>query len=155
MELLEKFKHLEENIKILKEIKNTLSINDIKSNKRHEWEIRYGLLESIQLIIDISCKITSHYNLGNPKSYKECIELLNNLNSTEYRNHNKMRFFIGDDKFLPDFLVNCPHFVAGLHQKNLSKHMGNLILPEGKPKNGQSFLNKILELATASTTNLI
>ena len=80
MELLEKFKHLEENIKILKEIKNTLSINDIKSNKRHEWEIRYGLLESIQLIIDISCKITSHYNLGNPKSYKECIELLNKFN---------------------------------------------------------------------------
>jgi len=33
--------------------------------------------------------------------------------------------------------------------------MGNLILPEGKPKNGQSFLNKIFELATASTTNLI
>lgn len=80
MELLEKFKHLEENIKILKEIKNTLSINDIKSNKRYEWEIRYGLLESIQLIIDISCKITSHYNLGNPKSYKECIELLNKFN---------------------------------------------------------------------------
>jgi len=33
--------------------------------------------------------------------------------------------------------------------------MGNLILPEGKPKNRQFFLNKILELATASTTNLI
>ena len=33
--------------------------------------------------------------------------------------------------------------------------MGNLILPKGKPKNGQPFLNKILELATASTTNLI
>ncbi len=33
--------------------------------------------------------------------------------------------------------------------------MGNLIKPEGKPKNRQSFLNKILELATASPTNLI
>jgi len=31
--------------------------------------------------------------------------------------------------------------------------MGNLILPKGKSKNGQSFLNKILELAMASTTN--
>ena len=33
--------------------------------------------------------------------------------------------------------------------------MRNLILPKGKPKNGQSFLNKILELAMDSTTNLI
>ena len=31
--------------------------------------------------------------------------------------------------------------------------MGNLIKPKGKPKNRQSFLNKILELATASPTN--
>jgi len=31
--------------------------------------------------------------------------------------------------------------------------MGNLILPKGKSKNGQSFLNKILELALASPTN--
>ncbi len=37
----------------------------------------------------------------------------------------------------------------------MSKHMGNLIKPKGKPKKRQSFLNKILELATASPTNLI
>jgi len=29
------------------------------------------------------------------------------------------------------------------------------VKPKGKPKNRQSFLNKILELATASPTNLI
>ncbi len=33
--------------------------------------------------------------------------------------------------------------------------MRNLVKPKGKPKNRQSFLNKILELATASPTNLI
>jgi hypothetical protein len=33
--------------------------------------------------------------------------------------------------------------------------MGNLVKPKGKPKNRQSFLNKILELAMASPTNLI
>ncbi len=33
--------------------------------------------------------------------------------------------------------------------------MGNLVKPKGKSKNRQSFLNKILELATASPTNLI
>lgn len=76
MELTEKLKHLEENISILEEIKSSISLVDVKSNKRYEWEIRYGLFESIQIVIDISCKISSHFNLGNPKSYKECIELL-------------------------------------------------------------------------------
>jgi uncharacterized protein YutE (UPF0331/DUF86 family) len=27
-------------------------------------------------MIDISCKITNTYNLGNPENYRECIELL-------------------------------------------------------------------------------
>jgi len=76
MELTDKFKNLEENIELLRDIKNSVSLDDLKSNKRYEWEIRYGLLESIQIIIDISCKITSHYNLGNPKNYRECVELL-------------------------------------------------------------------------------
>ncbi len=37
----------------------------------------------------------------------------------------------------------------------MSKHMRNLVKPKGKTKNRQSFLNEILELATASSTNLI
>ena len=76
MELTEKLKHLEENVKILYEIKATISLDDLKVNKRYEWEVRYGLLESIQIVIDIACKMTSQYNLGNPKSYRACIELL-------------------------------------------------------------------------------
>ena len=63
MELTEKLKHLETNIVTLREIKSSISLDDLKLHKRHEWEVRYG-------------KISSHYNLGNPKSYKECIELL-------------------------------------------------------------------------------
>ena len=38
--------------------------------------MRYGFLESIQIVIDISCHLVSKYNLGNPESYSECIELL-------------------------------------------------------------------------------
>jgi len=76
MELTEKLKQLEENVKILSEIYQSTSLEDIQSNKRYEWEIRYGLFESIQIIIDISCKVTSTYNLGNPKNYRECIQLL-------------------------------------------------------------------------------
>ena len=33
--------------------------------------------------------------------------------------------------------------------------MGNLVKPKGKPKNRQSFPNKIFELAKASPSNLI
>ena len=72
-----------------------------------------------------------------PLSAKFKMSFISNLSSTEYHSHNKMRFFIGDDKFLPDFLVNS---------KKFDKALGNLILPKGKPKNGQYFLNKILEL---------
>ena len=73
---MEKLKHLELNVKTLAEIKDTLTIEEIEKNKRYEWQIRYGLFESIQIVIDISCKIVSTYNLGNPKEYKECIKLL-------------------------------------------------------------------------------
>ncbi len=76
MELMEKLKHLEENIKILREIKDTVTLEELRINKRYEWEVRYGLLESIQVVIDIACKISSEYNLGNPKNYRGCIELL-------------------------------------------------------------------------------
>jgi uncharacterized protein YutE (UPF0331/DUF86 family) len=76
MEILEKLKHLEANVLLLKEIKSSITLDDLIHNKRYEWEVRYGLFESIQIVIDIACKISSYYNLGNPKSYKECIELL-------------------------------------------------------------------------------
>jgi len=38
--------------------------------------LRYGLLETIQIVIDISCYLVSRDNLGNPATYTECIELL-------------------------------------------------------------------------------
>ncbi|BCD60879.1 hypothetical protein NitYY0814_C1665 [Nitratiruptor sp. YY08-14] len=63
---------MEENIKILEEIRQEFKNLDI----RKEWEIRYGLFESIQIVIDISCKIVSKFNLGQPKNYRECIEKL-------------------------------------------------------------------------------
>jgi len=76
MELTEKLKHLEANIALLHEIKQSTPLETFKTNRRYEWEVRYGLLESIQIIIDVACKISSAYNLGNPKSYRACVELL-------------------------------------------------------------------------------
>jgi len=76
VELTEKLKHLEDNINVLREIQSSVSLEELKVNKRYEWELRYGLLESIQVVIDIACKLSSQYNLGNPKNYRSCIELL-------------------------------------------------------------------------------
>lgn len=93
MELLQKLKLLEENISILENIKEDVKLEDITANKRYEWELRYGLFESIQIMIDISCKIASHYNLGNPQNYRECIELLgkfNFLNTTHVKKYISM-----------------------------------------------------------------
>lgn len=74
MEILEKLKGLDENLVILESIKEELNGGIV--GKRVEWEVRYGLFESIQIIIDIACKVTSYYNLAHPKSYSECIGAL-------------------------------------------------------------------------------
>lgn len=133
MELTEKLKHLEENISLLKEIKSNLSLNDIKSNKRYEWEIRYGLFESIQIVIDISCKVSSYFNLGNPKTYKDCIELLIKYNYLSDDIAKKTISMVGlrnllvheyvkiDDEKLYQFLDYLDDFIAFVNEikKNL------------------------------------
>lgn len=80
MELTEKLQNLENNVTILRDIQKNITLDEMRRNKRYEWEIRYGLFESIQIVIDVACKISSYYNLGNPKNYKECVELLKKHN---------------------------------------------------------------------------
>lgn len=72
---LEKLMKLEENLKILEEIRNDIE-NKRLVDKRIEWEIRYGLFESTLIVIDVACKLTAKYNLAKPKNYRECIEAL-------------------------------------------------------------------------------
>jgi len=67
---------LENNISELKDIKQKYSVTDIKRDKQKEWALRYGLLESIQVVIDISCHLVVQQNLGNAETYADCIELL-------------------------------------------------------------------------------
>lgn len=74
--MLDRIGRLEENIHVLFSLKKRFSYEDVSSDKANEWALRYGLLESLQMIIDISCHIVSKYNLGNPSTYSECIELL-------------------------------------------------------------------------------
>jgi uncharacterized protein YutE (UPF0331/DUF86 family) len=74
--MLERLEQLEKNIFELEKFKSDLSIGDIKDNIRLQWSLRYGLFESVQIVIDLSCHLSSYYNLGNPKTYSDCVELL-------------------------------------------------------------------------------
>lgn len=74
--MTDKLIHLEENLKTLQSIKGNYTLDDINSDKVDEWGLRYGLFESIQIVIDISCQIVAEKNLGTPKNYADCIALL-------------------------------------------------------------------------------
>lgn len=72
----DKLNRLEDNLKILKSIKDNYSLDDMIADKVDEWGLRYGLFESIQIIIDLACRISAEKNLGTPKNYSDCISLL-------------------------------------------------------------------------------
>lgn len=74
--MLDRLKILERNIHELQSFKKRVTPTALATDMHTEWALRYGLFESIQIIIDISCHIVSKYNLGNPQNYRECIELL-------------------------------------------------------------------------------
>ncbi|MFW6292792.1 MAG: type VII toxin-antitoxin system HepT family RNase toxin [Spirochaetota bacterium] len=44
--------------------------------RRADWALRYGLVESIRIIIDPACQVVARRNLASPSSYRECIEAL-------------------------------------------------------------------------------
>lgn len=74
--LKEKIKRLEENLVTLEEFRKNISLDDLLRDKIKQWALRYGILVCIQEIIDISCALVSSNNLGNPKNYRECVEIL-------------------------------------------------------------------------------
>lgn len=74
--MLERLKLLEENIAELIGFKKRYSLEDVRLDKSRQWALRYGFLESIQIVIDVACHMVSKYNLGSPFTYSECIELL-------------------------------------------------------------------------------
>ena len=73
--LLARLKELEENVRELTRFK-AMSLEQIEADRKLVWALRYGLLESIQIVIDVACAVVSHDNLGYPKSYADCLRLL-------------------------------------------------------------------------------
>jgi uncharacterized protein YutE (UPF0331/DUF86 family) len=86
---------LEDNVRELKKIRDESTLNNIRESKANQWSLRYGLLESIQIVIDISCHLAGKYNLGNPQSYSECIELLYKNNYLDSDLSKKLKSMIG------------------------------------------------------------
>lgn len=74
--MLERLEQLERNVIELENFKSKNELEEIKKNLQLQWIIRYGLFESIQIVIDISCHLVTKYNLGNPKTYGDCVEFL-------------------------------------------------------------------------------
>ncbi|RKY01130.1 DUF86 domain-containing protein [Candidatus Poribacteria bacterium] len=74
--MLERLQRLEENVVQLRRFRETYSEEDVRRDRHLEWALRYGLLEAIQIVIDVSCYLVSRDNLGVPSSYRDCIELL-------------------------------------------------------------------------------
>jgi uncharacterized protein YutE (UPF0331/DUF86 family) len=74
--MVNRLKQLETNIGELEKIRQGFSVSEIKNDTTKEWALRYGLLESIQIVIDISCHLVVHQNLGQAETYPDCMERL-------------------------------------------------------------------------------
>ena len=74
-ELLSRLKRLEENLRELERFQGT-SLADLEDDRMVTWGLRYGLMESIQAVIDIACALVSRRNLGFPDSYADCFRVL-------------------------------------------------------------------------------
>jgi uncharacterized protein YutE (UPF0331/DUF86 family) len=73
---LEKLQQLENNVEELESFKQRYTFEDVQKDTTIQWALRYGFLESIQIVIDIACHLAAKYNLGNAQTYAECIDLL-------------------------------------------------------------------------------
>jgi uncharacterized protein YutE (UPF0331/DUF86 family) len=71
-----RLEQLEENIVNLATFKKENTKEAILANRTLEWSLRYGLFETIQITIDISCHVAAKHNFGSTKSYRECIDAL-------------------------------------------------------------------------------
>ncbi|MCA1755186.1 MAG: DUF86 domain-containing protein [Spirochaeta sp.] len=74
----DRISRLEKNIITLEEMRG-----DTFATRQSQWALRYGLLESIQIVIDLACELVSQRNLGSPASYRECIQILAQFNLVE------------------------------------------------------------------------
>lgn len=74
--MLERLVQLESNVNRLEAMKRDYDLGDLSTSSLLEWAVRYGLIESIQIVIDTACGLCNKNNLGAPRNYGDCLRLL-------------------------------------------------------------------------------
>jgi len=74
--MLERLIQLEGNIASLERLKLKNSAAAVSASRELQWAVRYGLIETIQIVIDTACGVCNKNNLGSPRNYGDCLRLL-------------------------------------------------------------------------------
>ena len=74
--MLERLAQLEQNVEALDSFKREHGVEEVTETLTLQWTLRYGLIESIQIVIDTACHACSTHNLVTPKNYGDCIRFL-------------------------------------------------------------------------------
>jgi uncharacterized protein YutE (UPF0331/DUF86 family) len=72
----ERLIQLEANLSMLERLRDSKADDPSGAYPGRAWAIRYGLIESIQIVIDTACAIVNKYNLGVAKTYADCLKRL-------------------------------------------------------------------------------
>jgi len=72
----DRLQKLEANLTELGKFRSEWTSDQIAGDTSKQWAIRYGIFESIQIVIDCACHIVSERNLGNPNTYLDCLKLI-------------------------------------------------------------------------------
>ncbi len=109
LEVHKRLSRLEDNLRLLEELREALSPEVLEKDLKSQWLIRYGLFECIQIVIDIACHLVSKYNLGTPSSYSECIELLRRYDYINDALEDKLIGMIGlRNRLIHEYLIIEP-----------------------------------------------
>lgn len=74
--MLERLIQLEENLGRLEVLRSERPAAGREASTTAAWAVRYGLIESTQIVIDTACALCARHNLGAPRSYGDCLRLL-------------------------------------------------------------------------------
>jgi len=131
---IERLQHLDSNIAELEKLVSTLNIEDLKAKTTNQWALRYGLFESIQIVIDISCHLVSQNNFGNTNTYRDCIDALVKFDVIENDLGVKLKKMVGLRNILVHDYVEIEitqlyHFVSDLSDfRTFSKAIRNFLV---------------------------
>ena len=100
--MLERLTQLEQNINQMEILRANHAEIEFIQSVTLRWALRYGLIESIQIVIDTACGICNKNNLGTAKNYGDCLR------------------FLSDFKYIPSELSGTLLQVIGL--RNLLIH---------------------------------